>query len=129
MYRKILPAFTAFLIAMSPAAASHAAEVSSPFSCRYTFASWPGGFSADLFIANSGPDVDGWTARWTFDTPTQTTQVWSGWLIQTGPHSAVAGPVSWNKLIRTGGVVGFGWTANAAKTEVPKDITINGLPC
>lgn len=129
MYRKIVPAFTAFLIAMMPAAPSHAAEVSSPFSCRYLFTAWSGGFSAELYIANSGPAVDGWTARWTFETPTQATAVWSGWLIQAGPHDVVAGPMSWNKLIRTGSVVSFGWTASAPATEVPADITINGLPC
>jgi hypothetical protein len=124
-------AVTAVLVAASLAAVpARAAEAApSPFSCRYTFSSWPGGFSADLFITNHGPAVDGWTARWTFDTPTQTTAVWSGWLVQSSPHEAVAGPMSWNSLIRTGSTVVFGWTASAPATEVPTDITVNGLPC
>jgi hypothetical protein len=133
VYRKIVTAFTAFtasLIVTLPAAApARAAEVSSPFSCHYTFVAWQGGFSADLWITNSGPEVDGWTARWTFDTPTRATAVWAGWLIQPGPHEAVAGPMSYNRIIRTGSMVGLGWTAMAAATEVPEDITVNGLPC
>jgi len=48
---------------------------------------------------------------------------------QAGPHDAVATAMPWNKVIGTDSVVTFGWTAIAPATEVPTDITVNGLPC
>jgi hypothetical protein len=108
------------------AAPAHAAPT---VTCSYTFTAWPGGFSADLAMANSGPAIDGWQARWTFATPAQATGVWSAQLIQVGPNEMVATPASWNKKIPTGGAVTFGWTATATIADLPTDITVNGQRC
>ena len=126
MYRKIL--LIAALLAATAAAPAHAA-VPSPFTCRYMLNAWQGGFTADLFIFNNGPAVDGWTAHWTFQEPTQLLGVWAAKMEQPSPHEMVAMPMPWNKIIGGGSMVVFGWTAFAPKTEVPTDITINGLPC
>lgn len=115
----------AALLAATPA---HAA-VPSPFTCHYLVNSWPGGFSADLLIFNNGPTVTGWAAHWTFQEPTQLLGVWSAKMEQPSPHEMVAEPMPWNETIRSGSMVVFGWTALAPKTEVPTDITVNGLPC
>jgi endoglucanase len=97
--------------------------------CQYTFTSWPGGFTADLAMANSGPTIDGWTTHWTFATPTQATASWSARLAQANPVDIVATPMPWNKVIPTGATVSFGWTGIAAATEVPTDVTVNGKRC
>jgi Cellulose binding domain len=129
VYRKIVTALTASLIAASVTAAPARAAEPSPFSCRYHFAAWPRGFSAELLIRNNGPAVDTWTAHWTHETPTQLELVWNARMTQLGPQEMVATPMPWNVSIPTNGWVGFGWTARATETEVPTDITINGLPC
>ncbi len=119
-------AAAASLIAAAPA---HAA-VPPPFTCQYIVLSqWHGGFNADLRITNRGPAIDGWTAHWTFQVPTRNVGVWSAQLVQANPYDAVATPASWIKKIQSGQTVAFGWTALAPSTDVPTDITINGLPC
>jgi len=101
----------------------------SPISCTYTVnASWPGGFFANLAIANAGPAVNGWTVRWTFADPTTDINGWSA-RITLQDNAVTATNMSWNGTIGTGQVVTFGWSATAAKTTVPTDITVNGTPC
>lgn len=116
------------LAATAPLSSARAATPS-PFSCRYIFSAWQTGFTADLFVTNNGPTVDGWTARWTFEAPTQLLTVWSADMNQSTQHEAVATPMPWNKVIYSGSMVAFGWTAMAPKTGVPTDISINGMPC
>jgi hypothetical protein len=116
-------------VALIAATAVPAHAESPAVTCRYTFSAWSGGFSADLAMANSGPAIDGWEARWSFAIPTQATGVWSAQLVQATPTQMVATPAVWNKKIPTGGVVSFGWTATAISTEVPSDITVNGQRC
>ena len=134
MYRRILPTFIVSLIATLLAATpAHAAVPQSvqqsQLTCHYLLNPWSGGFSADLLIFNNGPTINGWTARWTFQEPTQLLGVWSAKMEQPSPHEMVAKPLPWNEVIPTGSMVVFGWTAFAAKTEVPTDITVNGIPC
>lgn len=126
LYRIIASATVAASLML--AAPAHAA-VPSPFTCHYTFIAWQTGFTADLRITNNGPTIDGWTAHWTFKEPTQNLHVWSARMVQPTPHEAVATPESWTSKISTGTWVTFGWTALATSTEVPTDITINGMPC
>lgn len=115
-------ALAAALIPAAPAAAA------SPVSCRYEFAAWPNGFMADLFITNNGPDINGWTARWTFDVPTINLSVWQA-VMTIRDREAVATNVFYNATIRTGQTLNFGWSATAASTSAPTDITVNGMPC
>ncbi|GIH02465.1 hypothetical protein Rhe02_05320 [Rhizocola hellebori] len=117
----------AVALVATTAAPAHAA--SPAVTCRYTFSSWPGGFTADLAIANSGPEIDGWRARWTFLTPAQATAVWSAALIQVNPREMLATPAPWTQKIPTGGAVTFGWTATATIAELPTEITVNGQRC
>ncbi|MBB5874404.1 hypothetical protein F4553_007838 [Allocatelliglobosispora scoriae] len=121
-----LAALASAVLVPAPAAA---ATVPPTITCTYRLNTWPGGFSADLVIANSGPAIDGWTARWTFATPTRVMITWAASLTQPSPYENVATPVPWNRVIGTGKSFTFGWTAAAPATEVPTDITINGVPC
>jgi cellulase/cellobiase CelA1 len=109
--------------------AGPASAADGPISCTYTVdASWSGGFFADLAIANAGPAVNGWTVRWTFADPTSGIHGWNA-QITLQDNVVTATNLSWNGTINTGQVVAFGWSATAAKTTVPTDITVNGTPC
>lgn len=110
-----------------PAAADPAPA--GPFSCDYRFFAWSGGFVADLTVANHGPSVTGWTARWTFRSATGNLTAWQASMRQPDPFTVTATNMSYNAVIDTGRSVRFGWTASAASTEAPTDITVNDVPC
>jgi hypothetical protein len=122
-----LIAVTAAAIAVVATGATPA-SATGPFDCQYWFVAWPGGFSADLRITNSGPAVDGWTSNWTFDNDERLGNIWSAVMTQDGNRVSAA-PVPWNRRIPSGGSVAFGWTAFASATRTPDDITVNGVPC
>ncbi|MBO3748313.1 cellulose binding domain-containing protein [Streptosporangiaceae bacterium NEAU-GS5] len=96
--------------------------------CTYTVSSWAGGFSADISMANSGPAIEGWTVRFSFDTPTQLLGGWHATLTQQG-QTMTGVNLAWNSRIGTGQAVAFGWTAFARSAEIPDDITVNGVSC
>ena len=114
------------LIAPPPASA---ATATGDLSCDYWFHAWNGGFVADLTITNHGPAVDGWAARWTMRTATGNLNVWQARMEQPDPFTMTATNLPYNAVIGTGRSVRFGWTAVAASTEAPADITVNGTPC
>jgi hypothetical protein len=120
----VVAALTAPLLAAGPARAAGAIK------CGYQLSTWPGGgFSADLRFTNHGPAIDGWTVRWTFPTATTIVTPWNAVLTQPTPYAMTAVNVSYNQVIATGQSVSFGWTGRAAATEVPTDITVNGMAC
>jgi len=84
---------------------------------------------ANVDIANNGPEIDGWTVRWTFAEPTTIVGTWSSLISQTASGEVVATNASYNAVIRTGQVLEFGWSADAVTTSIPTDITINAVPC
>jgi hypothetical protein len=133
-------AVTAALVVTVPASAaltpgptpslSSVVSVPKAFKCTYQVsATWPGGFIANLTIANNGPDISSWVTKWTFKNPTQLINGWTSVVTQFGPYQVIIGNAAWNGLIKTGQATTFGWTASAAATEVPTDITVNGVPC
>jgi hypothetical protein len=124
----VTPANAALTPGSSPTVSS-TVSVPKAWKCTYQLITWPGGFMANLTIANSGPDVNNWTVRWTFREPTQLINAWTSTVNQFGPYQVVIGPAAWNNVIKTGQATTFGWTASAAATEVPTDITVNGQPC
>ncbi|GAB3830402.1 cellulose binding domain-containing protein [Dactylosporangium cerinum] len=97
--------------------------------CDYSFVAWSGGFVADLTITNHGPAVIGWTARWTMPTATGNLGAWQATMSQPDPFTVTATNLPYNAVIDTGRSVRFGWTASAASTGAPVDITVNGVPC
>jgi hypothetical protein len=111
------------------ATAARPAHAAPPVTCQYTFFTWPGGFSADLTVTNEGPAINGWTTHWTLDEPTVLGGVWQAVMSMPTPLEMTATNLSWNAVIATGSRISFGWTASAPTTEVPTDITVNGVPC
>jgi hypothetical protein len=98
-------------------------------SCVYTIKPFSGFFMADLTIVNNGTAaINGWQARWTFTTPTTNLVGWQAYMTQQG-DVVYATNMSFNTVIAPGQNTTFGWSAMAATTDVPKDITVNGAPC
>ncbi|MGI5176404.1 cellulose binding domain-containing protein [Dactylosporangium sp. CA-152071] len=128
MFRSAILAVAA-LLPLPLASPASAAAPAGDFSCDYRFFAWDGGFVADLTITNHGPAIDGWTARWTFSTATGNLGVWQARMEQPNPFAVTATNMPYNAVIDTGRSVRFGWTASAAATEAPHDLTVNGLPC
>ena len=117
----------ATLISLTAAARPATAETG--FTCTYTVTtSWAGGFTANVDITNNGPAINGWTLQWTFLTPTSLGSVWSAVITEQG-NRATATNMSWNSAIPTGFTTSIGWSARAASTAVPTDLTINGQAC
>jgi hypothetical protein len=125
LLRIAVAALTVAATATLPAAPAHA---DGQFGCLYEVWTWPGGFMADLSITNHGPDITGWTARWTFQEPTVNLSTWQA-VMSIADNKAVASNLSYNGAVLTGQTVSFGWSATAKATSVPDDITINGVPC
>ena len=114
------------VVAVTPAPA----QASSTITCRYVIdATWQGGFAADLFITNNGPQINGWWSSLTFANSTQLLGAWSAIMTQPTPVSMSAVNTSFNATIPTGGMTSFGWTAFAATADVPTAITVNGQSC
>jgi hypothetical protein len=106
------------------------AQAAGGLSCRYVLSQWPGGFSADLTIANhTTSTINGWTAYWTFTTATRVTNTWMGSIAQSTPYDATGRNAPYNGVIRPGGSTSLGWTATAVSTEVPAEILVNGVRC
>jgi hypothetical protein len=126
--RRVATVFLATVVAVGLGAVP-ARAATGGLTCTYTVINqWSNGFIADLAIANAGPPVAGWTARWTFAEPTSAVRGWSALITQRG-NRITATNTSWNGLIGTGQVVAFGWSATAASTSVPTDLSVNGTAC
>ncbi|MEU8001413.1 cellulose binding domain-containing protein [Catellatospora sp. NPDC049111] len=97
--------------------------------CAYLLTAYPGGFSASVQLANTGPAVDGWVLSWSFPADTTIHGVWQSRITQPDPRTAIAVNMPWNARIPAGTTLGFGWTAAAPATDIPTDLTLNGVPC
>nr|WP_232323768.1 glycoside hydrolase family 9 protein [Catenuloplanes japonicus] len=113
--------------------ASFAASVPTG-SCAVTYTThgrWPGGFTAQVTVANTGPEaIDGWALRWDLPAGQSIAQGWSANFTQKG-SSVVAGAYPWNRLIRPGTAVTFGFTGRSASATDPAPalFRLNGTTC
>jgi hypothetical protein len=103
--------------------------------CRviYTITNqWPGGFSTNLAITNTGTTpINGWTLQFSFANGQTVSQVWNGTVSQVGSTVAITN-LSYNGSIAPGASVGsapgFNATWNGTNT-IPTGFTLNGVAC
>jgi hypothetical protein len=116
--------------ALTAATASQSFAATGSVTCAYSLESvWPGGFTANLDITNTGPAINGWTTHWTFPTPTTIASTWSSRVVAETATQVTLGNAVFDATIGTAKTLRIGWVASAVTTGVPNDITVNGVPC
>ncbi len=100
--------------------------------CRvsYTKSEWPGGFTGNVTITNTGTSaINGWNLGFSFPGDQHITNAWSATVSQNGT-SVTATNVSYNGTIPPGGNTSFGfqgtWTSNDSN---PTSFKLNGTTC
>ncbi|MEV5432081.1 cellulose binding domain-containing protein [Streptomyces sp. NPDC052701] len=78
---------------------------------------WPGGFQAEVQLANTGTSAwDGWSLGWTFADGQQVSQLWNAGFTQSGPAVTVRN-TGWNGKVAAGSSVVFGFTGSWSGTN------------
>ncbi|MEV0620431.1 glycoside hydrolase family 9 protein [Nonomuraea sp. NPDC050404] len=102
--------------------------------CRVRYSAhgaWPGGFTAQVVIENTGKKaVDGWSLRWSFLSGQRAGHAWGAALTQSGAVVTAKG-LGWNGKIKPGQKVTFGFngTNSAGPNPVPEVFHLNGARC
>ncbi|MFI2227928.1 glycoside hydrolase family 44 protein [Streptomyces fradiae] len=101
--------------------------------CRIGFTvadHWPGGFTADVKITNTGgKPVDGWRLTWDFTDGQRVDQGWSAQWSQQGT-TVTARDLGWNARLAPGASTTIGFTGGrAAEGPAPTAFALNGQPC
>ncbi len=103
-----------------------------PDSCHVTYTpdDWPGGFTADVMITNTGTAaINGWTLGFTFPGDQTVTHGWNATVTQNST-SVTASNLPYNATIAPGASQSFGfqgtWTADDAP---PTTFALNGELC
>jgi cellulose 1,4-beta-cellobiosidase len=119
-----------FAMVMSMLAAFPALAQSAACAVDYTVANeWPGGFTANVTITNTGPTINGWTLAWTFPDDQQIAQVWNATVATPGPAASVTN-AGWNATIPSGGTASFGFNGTWTNDNIaPTAFTLNGTTC
>jgi hypothetical protein len=91
---------------------------------------WPGGFTGDIQITNSGDPVSSWKLEYDFpDASQKVSQGWNGTYTQSGQHVTVSS-ASWNGSIGTNATVGTGFNGTfGSANPVPTAFSLNGTAC
>jgi Glycosyl hydrolase family 12/Cellulose binding domain len=100
--------------------------------CRVTYApqQWPGGFTANVTIANTGgAAVNGWTLTFTFPGDQHITSAWNATVSQSG-SAVTARNASYNGSVPAGGSTSFGFQGTwASNNSSPTGFSLNGTAC
>ncbi|PRX97294.1 glycoside hydrolase family 9 protein [Allonocardiopsis opalescens] len=97
----------------------------------YAAQTWPGGFTAQVRVENTGDEpVDGWTVGWTWPGTQRFGHGWNARFTHDGA-SVTASNLDWNRRIAPGGSISFGLNGTATGTAhpVPESFTLNGVRC
>ncbi|GAA2882727.1 cellulase [Streptosporangium fragile] len=114
--------------------ASYLATPAAPGSCKVAYTvhgQWPDGFNAQVTITNTGTTaIEGWTLRWSFLGGQTVRRHWSTHLSQDGA-TVTAKNLSWNKTLKPGGSVTFGFLGADAPGPDPRPerFLLNGTLC
>jgi cellulase/cellobiase CelA1 len=97
---------------------------------RYTPATWPGSFLAQVTISNRGKtSIHGWTLTFRFPGDEAISGAWNATFTQTGAEVSVRN-LNWDATIPRGASQSFGfmgaWQSN---NTAPASFRVNGMPC
>lgn len=113
---------------------SYLATPATPGPCKVTYTThgeWPEGFNTQVTVTNTGTRaIDGWTLNWSFPGGQAVRRHWSAALTQDGA-TVTAKNLAWNKTLKPGGSVTFGFIGADAPGPNPKPerFLLNGGLC
>lgn len=100
--------------------------------CQVTYQpnQWPGGFTANVTIANTGSTaINGWTLAFTFPGDQKITNTWSGTATQNGAAVSITN-VSYNAQIPANGSTSLGFQGTWTNSDAsPTSFSVNGATC
>ncbi len=101
--------------------------------CRVDYTvhgTWPGGFTTQVTLTNTGPStVDGWSLAWAFTGAQSVGHHWSAAVSSDGA-AVTAADLGWNARIRPGGSVTFGFNGRTTLANPAPDLfRLDGAPC
>jgi hypothetical protein len=103
-----------------------------PGGCHVTYApnNYPGGFTANVTIANTGSlPISGWTLTFTFPGDQKITNAWNATVTQSGTN-VTATNLSYNTTIPPGGSQSFGFQGTWSTNDTsPAVFRVNGAAC
>jgi cellulase/cellobiase CelA1 len=96
----------------------------------YTVNQWPGGFTANLTVTNTGSStINGWRLTFTFPGSQQVQQGWNGVYSQSGNQVTITN-ASYNSTITPNGTVNPGFNGSwSGSNPSPTSFTLNGTAC
>jgi len=96
----------------------------------YSVNQWPGGFTANITLTNTGSTtINGWTLVFTFPSSQIVTQGWSGIFTQQGNKVTVVNQ-SYNPTIAPGVSLNPGFNGSwSGSNPAPTSFTLNGVAC
>ncbi|MFI0898147.1 cellulose binding domain-containing protein [Streptomyces sp. NPDC020983] len=96
----------------------------------YTPSSWPGGFTANVTLTNTGSTtVNGWTAAFTLPAGQTVTSSWNA-TVSPASGAVTATNVSYNAQIPPGASQSFGFQGTyTGSFAQPTGFTLNGVSC
>lgn len=101
--------------------------------CKVSFVvqnQWPGGFTANVTLTNSGPTaLNGWVLKFTFPGSQQVQQGWNASWSQSGAN-VIAQNMSWNPSIASNASVSIGFNGSwSGSNAPPTGFNLNGGAC
>jgi endo-1,4-beta-xylanase len=101
--------------------------------CHVTYtknSEWPGGFTAQVTIANTGTTtINGWSLTFTFPGDQKITSNFNGAFSQTGENATLTN-ASYNGTIAPGGSLTDGFQGNWTSSDAnPTSFSVNGTAC
>ncbi|WP_410610984.1 cellulose binding domain-containing protein [Amycolatopsis sp. lyj-109] len=102
-------------------------------SCSVRYAvtdQWPNGFTANVFVTNTGNQtLNPWTSAWNFTAGQRVTQSWNGDFSQSGSRVTMKA-VSYNLSLAPGATVNIGFNGSFDRSNpTPVGFTLDGARC
>ena len=131
-FRRLVALVVPMAVVATAGAVSVTASAAQAAGCQVTYtvpSQWPGGFTANVAITNTGPPVSSWSLTWNFGAGQTISQIWNANRTQNGAQ-VTATNLSYNATIPTNGTVSFGFNGTwNGSNPVPTAFTLNGMAC
>ncbi|HLL68662.1 MAG TPA: glycoside hydrolase family 6 protein [Micromonosporaceae bacterium] len=110
--------------------AASQAHAATGCSVAYSANSWPGGFTANLNVTNTGDPISDWTLEIDFTAGQRVTQAWQSDLASQSGGTVTLRKTSWQGTLGTGASVTPGFNGSwSGSNPNPTTFRLNGVTC